>query len=84
MAEFCFECWEKINQKKFSKNEYRLSRDLEKCEGCGEWKRVIECTRFQNCHPRVRELILFWESLGEILSCLSRKTKKKRKNDKVK
>ena len=42
MAEFCPECMKRYHgyyagdQKK-----YVLSKDLDLCEGCGEWKRVV-------------------------------------------
>ena len=45
MAEICLECLEKINEKKFRKNEYILSKDLDLCECCGEWKSVVVTTR---------------------------------------
>ena len=73
MAEFCFDCWKKINQKNFSKWEYCLSRELERCEECGEWKRVVVCRRFYDVHPRVRELFFLCEA---IWACFSRLWKK--------
>ena len=45
MAEFCLDCWNKINNTNDSKNKYIMSRDLEFCEGCGEWKKVIVMER---------------------------------------
>ena len=44
MAEFCIECWNKIN-KSHGKYKYVLSKDLDVCEGCGELKRVIIAER---------------------------------------
>ena len=41
MAEFCIDCWNKINESEESKEKYVLSKDLDFCEGCGEWKHVI-------------------------------------------
>ena len=41
MADFCLDCWNKINETNGSKRKYILSEDLKLCEGCGEWKRVI-------------------------------------------
>ena len=41
MAEFCLDCWNKINHINDKKGKYILSYDLELCEGCGEYKRVI-------------------------------------------
>ena len=41
MAEFCKECWKKINGIDNGKVGYRLSKELDLCEGCGEYKRVV-------------------------------------------
>ena len=41
MAEFCLECWNRINGTKDSGRKYMLSKELDLCEGCGEWKPVI-------------------------------------------
>ena len=45
MAEFCLECWNKINEDCDDKRKYILSKDLELCDGCGEWKNVIVAMR---------------------------------------
>ena len=41
MAEFCLKCWNKINNSNDSEEIYIISKDLDLCEGCGKWKRVI-------------------------------------------
>ena len=46
MAEFCPECWININHLKESASKYRTSRDLDLCEGCGEWKHVVVGERY--------------------------------------
>ena len=45
MAEFCLACWNKINGTNDSESRYIISKDLDLCEGCGEWKRVIVMER---------------------------------------
>ncbi len=45
MAEFCLDCWNKINEAKESKRKYIFSKDLDLCEGCGKWKSVIVMSR---------------------------------------
>lgn len=45
MAEFCLECWNRINGSNDSKRKYILSKDLDFCEGCGEYKSVIVMER---------------------------------------
>ena len=41
MAEFCLDCWNKLNKKDFTEKDYVLSRELDLCEECGQWKPVI-------------------------------------------
>lgn len=41
MAEFCVDCWNKINETKYSKDRFVISKDLDLCKGCGEYKNVI-------------------------------------------
>lgn len=41
MAEFCLDCWNKLNHAHWTERDYVLSRDLDLCEGCGEVRRVI-------------------------------------------
>lgn len=45
MAEFCVECWNKLNDEKKPRAAYVLSLELELCEECGEWKRTIIAER---------------------------------------
>lgn len=41
MAEFCLDCWNKINGTKDSRWRYVLSWEKDYCEECGKRKRVI-------------------------------------------
>lgn len=41
MAEFCLECWNKINDTNDTKKKFILSSELEMCEECGQFKQVI-------------------------------------------
>lgn len=45
MAEFCLECWNRMNEINDSPKKYVLSKELELCEGCGEWKTVVIAER---------------------------------------
>lgn len=45
MAEFCLKCWNELNGTDFPASEYILSEELELCEGCGEFKKVIVTER---------------------------------------
>lgn len=66
MSEFCLECWNKINGTKHSKRRYVLSRDLELCEGCGEWQHVIIMER--NGYHMHNYGYIFWPL--EIICCI--------------
>lgn len=46
MAEFCLECWNKINETHDSKYRYVLSWEKDLCEECGQYKHVIVVERF--------------------------------------
>ena len=45
MAEFCLECWNKLNETNDSPWRYVLSWEKDLCEGCAEYKRVIVVER---------------------------------------
>ena len=45
MAEFCLECWNKIMNTDDPPQKYVLSKELDFCEECGQWKSVIVRTR---------------------------------------
>ena len=46
MAEFCLDCWNKINETHDSKRRYAFSWGKELCEECGRHTRVIVAERF--------------------------------------
>lgn len=52
MAEFCLDCWNKINNSHDSRFRYALSWEKDYCEECGEWKRVIVTERLWSCIQR--------------------------------
>lgn len=41
MAEFCLKCWNKMYKTNDDESKFILSKELDFCEGCGEWKHVI-------------------------------------------
>ena len=45
MAEFCLDCWNRLNMSHYTERAFVLSEDLELCEGCGQWKHVIVIKR---------------------------------------
>lgn len=45
MAEFCLDCWNKLNGGDLTERDVVLSREYDLCEGCGELCRVVEGER---------------------------------------
>ena len=45
MAEICIDCWIKETKGRKKRNGYVITKNLELCEICGEYKNVIICTR---------------------------------------
>lgn len=43
MAEFCLDCWNKLNETSLTEKDVVISKDLWLCEGCGKVKNVIDC-----------------------------------------
>lgn len=41
MAEFCLRCWNELQNTTDSPRRYVLSRSLEFCEGCGQFRKII-------------------------------------------
>lgn len=41
MAEFCLECWNKLNGEEDMPNKYAVSKYLDLCEECGQYKQVV-------------------------------------------
>ena len=41
MAEFCLNCWNKMNEMSLTNKDVKISKDLYLCEGCGKMQNVI-------------------------------------------
>ena len=41
MAEFCLDCYNKLNGTNYRECDVTLDEDLDLCEGCGEWKPCV-------------------------------------------
>ena len=52
MAEFCLDCWNKLNSTHESKWRYVISWKKDLCEECGEYKRVIIVERIWSVAQR--------------------------------
>ena len=59
MAEFCLDCLNKmINKGEDNKEKFVLSKDLDLCEGCGQWKHVVIMERRAYYMHKFRYFIL--------------------------
>lgn len=61
MAEYCPECWDRLNGTFDSKHRYVLSREKELCECCGRYRRIIITARPE--YPGIFGLLVdvfFW------------------------
>ncbi len=47
MAAFCLDCLQKIMETDYPKNYFRISRELDFCEECQQWKRVVVSIRLR-------------------------------------
>ena len=56
MAEICFSCLNDLENNKYKENMFIISRDLELCEECGQYKRVV---------IRMKRRYVFKENLQE-------------------
>ena len=57
MAEICLDCWNKMNEANYNKRKYIISKDLDLCEECGEWKHVIIMERKAYYMRKFRHII---------------------------
>lgn len=60
MAEFCRECFLKLEEDNRLEDQIILSDSLEFCEGCGEWKRIVEVLRRRTLIDEIRDAIIEW------------------------
>lgn len=72
MAEFCLECWNRINETQDSPKKYIISKELDLCEGCGEWKQVVIAERKYYYLHKIRYFILPFKIIYLILYVLLR------------
>ena len=45
MSEFCLDCWNKMMNTNDTEKKLILSKDLDLCEECGQYKRVVVAVR---------------------------------------
>ncbi len=67
MAEFCLECLRELDEINYKEKDFIISKDLDLCEGCGEWKHVVEIARITYYKRKFRLLINFFNFLYKCL-----------------
>ena len=72
MAEFCLECWNRLNETNDPSNKYIVSKDLDLCEGCREWKNVIIMERKHFYLHKFRFILFPFKMIYVILFVLCR------------
>ena len=92
MAEYCLKCWNELNGTNDNASKYIISKELDFCEGCQEWKNVIIVERkFYYLH-KLRFIIFPFKVICIVLFVLWRilifpylfYTYRKEKNNKTK
>lgn len=68
MAEICLDCWNKLNKTNHRANRYIISKDLDFCEECEQYKPVIVRMRMW---ATISEDIREWISDMRIHTCCS-------------
>ncbi len=58
MAEFCVDCWNKLNGTNYPKKKYIVTDTYLLCEGCADYKQVIVCERYEYYLHKLR-FVLF-------------------------
>lgn len=72
MAEFCLDCWNRLNGRNDPPEKYIISRRPDLCEGCGEWKRVIAMPKNEGPLYRLDRILLPFYVLFFPLKLLAR------------
>ena len=67
MAEICLDCWNEMNETEDSEEKYIMSKELDLCECCGQWKSVIIMERKAYYMYKFRYIILPFRIIFNIL-----------------
>lgn len=72
MAEFCLDCWNKLNGTNYTERKYVMTKYLDLCEGCGKNKPVIIMERNSYYLYKLRYIILPFRILYKVIYFLLR------------
>ncbi len=54
LAEFCLECLNKISRTNYTEKDFIISKDLDFCEECCEYKHVVVVSKKSSIHRRLK------------------------------
>ena len=58
LADFCYTCWNRLNDQNEPKERFRISKTDSLCEGCGAWKPVVlGVRRTYRFHAAIKKLV---------------------------
>ena len=63
MAEFCLKCWNGFNDRNDTERDVILSEELDLCEGCGKYRRVVVTMRRNKW---LYDLKHWWKGRGRV------------------
>lgn len=67
LADFCLDCWNKINETNEKKSKYILSKNMYPCEECNEYKHVIVVARKAYYMRKYKKIILPFRFLMNLI-----------------
>ena len=57
MAEFCFECYKKFHGENRKEENYIISDELDLCEGCGKYQKVVICYKRNGFFSMIEDIV---------------------------
>lgn len=72
MAEFCLDCWNKINETNYPESKFIISKELCLCEECQKMTNVIVADRKYYYLRKFRFIILPFKIIYNVLFFISR------------
>jgi len=58
MAEFCLDCYNELNGTNDKSSKFIISKELDLCEGCGEYKQIVVAYKKDYILYRLRIVII--------------------------
>lgn len=74
MAEYCLDCWNKINDTNDPAKDYIISKEPDLCEGCGQMKPVVIMRRADYSPKWINRILCVMLLVGITLIILAERT----------